>query len=583
MSGRRIVQLVEIDLDTCSLTWGQGACGASFGGSTRHKCFNTFPTCTFRQAYSKSFKTLRFIEPSYALKGGDYIPCLKSTGGYEQEVNIAGYTSNIGSLGVRASVQVNLIDFTDRGTSTDKYWSERMSGAAQSDGVGYDPMDSGTFFGKLKAQNTNYSGRPLRVIQAHYDDNNQLVYDKVRAYVMSEWKGPDSNGNVTIVAKDILSLADDKKALCPKSSQGMVLADIDEMQTTLTLSPEGVGDLEYPASGYATIGSEIIGFTRSGDVLTITRGQLGTQPAKHNANDTVQVAFHVDRERADSVIMRLLTEYSNVSISQIDWVNWQKEFNRWGSSMILSATICKPENVSRLIGEINQLGITVWWDEIAQLVKIKLNHPPDELPAEWNDRNNIISIQQEDNDDERATRMSLWSVQIDPTKGLNKDNFLRNYLNIYVDGESPDYYDESKTHEILTRWMNHGDDASAKIITGRLLNRYKFAPVTYTIKIDAKDDPSLTDVISLDSYVATDETGRNDPRLTQVFYRKDDRNGSTVLVKVQRFQFDARYGIITENTRPRYNESNELQKMRGTYIVGPSLVFADGRAAYQLV
>ena len=197
---RKIVQIVEIDFDVCSLTWGQGACGAAFSSATRHKCFNTFPTCTFRQAYSKTTRTLRFIEPSYAVKGGEYIPCLKSCGGYEQEVNIAGYASNIGALGRRASVQVNLIDFTDRGTLTDKYWSERMSGAAQADGIGYDPMDAGTFFSKLKAQNSNYSGRPLRVIQAHYDDAGQLVYDKIRAYVMSEWKGPDSNGYVTIVA-----------------------------------------------------------------------------------------------------------------------------------------------------------------------------------------------------------------------------------------------------------------------------------------------------------------------------------------------------------------------------------------------
>ena len=91
------------------------------------------------------------------------------------------------------------------------------------------------------------------------------------------------------------------------------------------------------------------------------------------------------------------------------------------------------------------------------------------------------------------------------------------------------------------------------------------------------------DVVSLKSYVSTDITGLESPVLTQVFYRKDDKSGHTVDVRLQRFQFDARYGVITENSRPRYNASTEAQKNKGTYIVGPSLVFADGRPAYQLV
>lgn len=579
----KIVQIVEIDLDTCGRTFGVGACGATLNPANKSKCFNTFPTCSFKQAFQKQSRTLRFIEPSYAVKSGDYIPCLKSVGGYEQIVNIAGYAANIGSLGSRASVQVNLVDFADRGVLTDKYWSERMSGAAQFGGAGYDPMDAGTFFGKLKAQNINYSGRPLRVIQAHYDDAGQLVNDKVRSYVMAEWKGPDSNGSVTIVAKDILSLSDNEKALCPAPSRGRLLNDIDAVQTNARLSPSGIGNAEYPSSGRATIGNEIVTFTRTGDNLTLTRGLQRTQATNHSANDAVQIAFHINRQRADVTIRNLLRDYANIPASWIDFANWQAEFNKWGAGMYLSATICKPENVSKLIGEINQLGITIWWDEVAQLIKLKLNHPPEEPPKEWSDRNNIISIEQEDNDDERATRVSLWSVQIDPTKGVSPDNFLRNYLNVFVDGESPDFYNESKTHTILTRWINHGDDASAKIITGRLLNRYKIAPITYKVLIDAKDDPSLTDVISLDSYIAADETGRSFKRLTQVFYRKDERNGSTVTARLQRFQFDSQYGVITENNRPRYNQSTEAQKDKGTYIVGPSLVFADGRPAYQIV
>lgn len=584
MWGERLATVVEIDIDTCTRTWGAGACTASFGGSVVRKCYNTFPTCNVLRAFNKGVKTLRFCSATFPIKTGDYIPAIDGdVGGSEQEINIAGYKSNIGALGVRATVKVTLKDFTDRDTLTDKYWPERMSGAAQQSGVGYDPLSRGAFWTKFKARNPNYAGRPLRVITGTVTSGGVFVPVTTRSYVMQEMIGPGNSGKVTINASDILSLASNDKAIAPIASQGRILSDITATATSLTLAPSGIGNAEYPASGFATIGSEIVSFTRTGDSMTIVRGRRGTTAATHSANDTVQVAFVVDRVRADEVIRRLLIDYAKVPASYINMTEWRAEFNRWGATMILSATICKPTGVSALIGEINQLGITVWWDEVAQKIRIKLNHPPDETPVEWNDSDNIISIEQEDNDDERATRIVLWSIQIDPTKDLSKENFLRGYATVYVDGESPDFYNESRTKTIYTRWLNHGSDSAAKIITGRLLNRYKVAPVTYRVKIDAKDNPNLADVVSLRSYVSTDITGLELPVLTQVFYRKDDRSGHTVEARLQRFQFDARYGVITENSRPRYNASTEAQKNKGTYIVGPSLVFADGRPAYQLV
>lgn len=584
MWGERLATVVEIDIDTCTRTWGQGACTAAFGGGVVRKCYNSFPTCSVFQAFNKGVQTLRFCNATYPIKTGGYIPAIDGdVAGFEQEVNIAGYRPLSGALGVRATVKVTIKDFTDRDTLTDKYWSERMSGAAQQNGVGYDPMTRGTFWTKFKARNPNYAGRPLRVITGRVTADGAFVPVTTRSYVMTEMVGPGNSGKVTINASDILSLASNDKAIAPLTSQGRLSSDITATDTTFTLSPAGIGNSEYPASGFATIGSEIVSFTRVNNTMTIARGRRGTSAASHSANDTVQVAFAVDRVRADEVIRRLLVNYAKVPASYIPFSEWQAEFDRWGATMILSATICKPTGVSTLIGEINQLGITVWWDEVAQKIRIKLNHPPDQTPVEWSDRDNIISIEQEDNDDERATRVVLWGVQIDPTKDLGKENFLRGYATVFVDGESPNFHNESRTKTIYTRWLNHGSDSAAKIITGRLLNRYKVAPTTYKVKVDAKDNPSLADVVSLKSYVSTDITGLETPVLTQVFYRKDDKSGHTVEVRLQRFQFDARYGVITENSRPRYNLSTEAQKNKGTYIVGPSLVFADGRPAYQLV
>lgn len=585
MALRDIVQVVEIDIDHCGRTFGSAPCLAALNSANQHKCFNTFGTCSYTQAYQKQTLTLKFVEASFPIKGGDYIPALISAGGYEQEVNIAGYGTGskyVGGLGVRASVKVVIADFPDRGVTTDKYWSERISGAAQI-GAGYDPIDRGTFWTKFKARNPNYAGRPLRVIQAHYDVAGGLVYDKVRSYVMDEFSGPDDNGRVTITAKDILSLADNDKALCPRQSQGRVLNDINDNQTQLTLSPPGIGNAEYPASGVIVVGSELMQFTRVNNIMTLTRGILGTQPASHSANDTVQLCYNINRVRADQVIRNMLINYGNIPASYFNTAEWTAEFDRWGNKMQLSATICKPTSVVQLIGEIGQLGVTLWWDELAQRVRVKLNHPPDGPVAEWNDSDNIMSIRQEDNDDERCTQVDMWTVQIDPTKDLSKDNFLRGYVAVSLESVNPNMFGITRSKVIHSRWLNHGDDATVKIITGRLLNRYKRAPVSFTVKLDAKDDPQLTDVVTLNSYIATDITGLPEPRLMQVYYRADDRNGSTVNAKLQLFQFDARYGQIAPNNYPMYNAATAEQKIHGSFFVGPSLVFADGGKPYQFV
>jgi hypothetical protein len=577
---KRFAQVVEIDIDQCTLEFGVGACLATFGPGVVRKCYNSDNTCQFKQYYNKGVNTLRFCDDSYPLKNGNYIPALVKVGGYEQEINIAGFSDKIGGLGVRASVKVTFRDFPYRDTLTDKYFAGRMDGTAQTNEPGYDPLARGSFWTKFKARNPNYAGRPLRVLFGHYSDAGLFVAEKTRHYVMDDMMIA-ADGTVTIEAKDILSLADDKKALAPRGSQGRVLADMTAVQGSLTLSPAGIGDAEYPASGFLTVGSEVMRFTRAGDVMTVTRGQKGTVAATHTANSTVQLCFDVDRVRADTVLYMLLVDYGNIPAGFINFPEWQAEFDRWGSTMVLSATICRPNGVSKLIAEINQLGITIWWDEVAQKIRLRLNRPADTAPAMWSDRNNIISISNEDNDDERATRVEMWTVQIDPTKELNKDNFLRGYNTISVSSESPNAFNGTRTQTIYNRWLNHGADATAKIITGRLLNRYKRAPVTYKVKVDVKDDPSLADVVSLSSYIEADITGKPVDRLTEVFYRADDKNGSTVDVKLQMFQFDARYGLIAENTRGNYNVATDAEKLKGSYFVGPTLLFGDATGPYQ--
>lgn len=582
MLHNRPMTVVEIDIDQCTRTYGVAPCTASLSVSNQHKCYNAWGSCQVFSAFNKGVNTLRFCEDTYPIVGSNYIPALRSVGGYEQEVNISGYMDTLAGLGKRAHVNVDMRDFTDRDTLTDKYWADRMSGAAQWSGVGYDPEKNGTFWSKFKARNPNYAGRPLRVIRGYVDDAGAFVPVETRAYVMTDIKGPNSGGGVTIVAKDILDLAENKKAQAPKVSFGRLLADMTDSQTSLTLNPAGSG-AGYPSSGYITIGSEIMSFTRSGDVMTVVRGQQGTQAATHAVNDSVQVAFHVSNQRADAVIYDLLVNYAGIDPSYIDYPEWQAEFNTWGPAYLLSATICKPTGVVQLLGEICVLGMTIWWDEVNQKIRLQLNHPPMVTPVEINDRNNNISIEQEDNEDERASRIILWTLQLDPTKDKAEGNFERSFVAVSADEELPFAYGDVRSHTIYNRWLNHGSGALVNIIAGRILNRYKRAPISYKVEVDQKDDIQLADVVVLESDMVVDANGLPLKRLTQVYYRKNNDDKATITLGLQRFQFDWYYGSITENSRPTYPLSTDAQKAKGVYMVGPSLKFSDGRDAYRFV
>ena len=391
----KVIKIVEIDVDQCTRTWGSSPCGAALGAINERKCFNSFYTCKFKSAYEAGVNTLRFCESTFGLHGGNFYPVLKSVSGRDQEVNIAGFgQQNIG-IGKRANITIEMNDFPDRGILTDKYWQERISGAAQASGVGYDPMDMGSFWTTFRARNPNYAGRALRVIEAHIADDGSVVYDKTRHYVIDNIASP-SIGTVKITAKDILYLADDEKAVCPKTSRGMLSADISESTNEIWITPPSVAD-EYPSSGTICVGSEIMHYNRSGNYMFLQRGARGTVPSSHSVNDAVQLCYDQYLARADHMIRDLLISFGNIDPSYIDFWEWNREFDRWGTQFILSTTITKPTGVTKLIAEICQLGVTVWWDEVARKVRLRINRPEESTIPDWTEENTLISAKLDDN------------------------------------------------------------------------------------------------------------------------------------------------------------------------------------------
>src|SRR5262249_4787134 len=126
-----------------------------------------------------------------------------------------------------------------------------------------EPYAQGSFWGKWRGRHgTRLRGRALRLIRGFVGQTIDQM--ETRHYVIETTDGPTLDAVYTIEAKDVLKLADDDRSQAPALSTGTLAGSIDAVTTTAALSPSGIGNLDYPASGYVCIGGkEICAFTRS--------------------------------------------------------------------------------------------------------------------------------------------------------------------------------------------------------------------------------------------------------------------------------------------------------------------------------
>ena len=242
--GRRPVSIVELDMDSCSLSFGTGLCAA-----TGEPCYNTRGTCKDVVNYTKTITTYSFIDQSANIPiGQSLIPCVKSV-----SYSPTKLTLNDG-LGYRSKASVTLQDFKHHDKGVDPYVSSRTHDTS-----------SGTYFLKFFARNKYYNGRTIRIKTGYLEDasinyvtdegvvvtdegEDVFIYNdkyhssnfKTREYIIDKIN-ITAEGIVQITGIDVLKKIDNKRSQCPAPSEGNLSADITDSQTTLTLIPSGIG------------------------------------------------------------------------------------------------------------------------------------------------------------------------------------------------------------------------------------------------------------------------------------------------------------------------------------------------------
>lgn len=539
--------------------WGTGAA----------KCFNSRFTCQDPANYEAGTKTVTYGYNEEGLPDAPGVyPALQSVSSRPGELNLSGIDPQAAPLGKRARVTVRLQDFADNDTWLDQYQSERVSGAALLSGVGYEPLNRGRHLARTFARFPYYLGVPVRVRRGYVGD--VVATMPTEHYVMAELKGPGAAGVVTVMAKDVLDLADDAKAVYPSASLGKLLAGIAADDTTCTLSPEGVGDDDYAASGLVRIGREIMGFTRTADVLTLTRAQEGTEAADHSELDVVQECGVLDGLSINVAAETVLKYKTTAFDALIPTADWQEENDNWYAGLTIGRVIIsKPTGKNQLVGELCQLGCMIWWDAVAQEAKFKINAPllPGETYYSVTDETGLLEGTPDLDKAEDQRISSLWLYH--GVRDWTDDAFAsRNFNKVTVAAVSENLYGQDAIKEIFTRWFGRaGDDGTANIITERLLARYKDTPNIVSGTLDVKDraDVALGSRIEVETYVLLDVDGAMLVEPMQVNYAEyaDDR----VKFRAETYRLDGRFAFwLDDGTAPAdYESATEAQRATGAF------------------
>jgi hypothetical protein len=466
---REHIFVVELDLDNCTRTYGSSPCLAAVGVTGDQRCFNTRASCQYPSAYVATAKTYRHCTARSPHPSGlTAVPDLESVQMSPSVVDLSG------GLGVRASVALSFKDHPSSDSGIDPYLSTRS----------YDPLATGTYWNKLRARSKYYQGRPLRLLSGYLVNG---AYDaanfQTRHYVIESIDVSDGSANIT--AKDPLKLADNNRSQAPKPSTGQLASGITATQTSVSLTPAGVGSAEYPASGFIRVRSEIMGFTRTADALTLTRGRFNTTAAAQSAGDSVQLCLHYESESVDDIISDLLENYAGVDPTFIPATDWADEINDYLPGL-LSTLITEPVGVSVLLKELGeQAPHSLFWDERDQEIKLVATKPPGTSSATYTG-DSIISLSTTDEREMRISTVFVYFGQIDPTKKLDeRDNYAQTYVR--ADATSIEQYGSTQIKTIFSRWISSVNKAAAVLLASRTGRRFADTPRSITYQVDAKD------------------------------------------------------------------------------------------------
>lgn len=402
-------------------------------------------------------------------------------------------------LGSRARLEVAFVDMphSDTGEGFDPYVDLRD----------YNPYEQGSFWPKFRARQPFLRGAPM--VWYMGEEGQTIDEMEARHFLVENFTGPTEAGEFRIVGLDPLKMLDGDRAQCPVLSEGRLQADITDSQTSLQLTPTGIGET-YPTSGLAHIGGdEIVSYTRVGDVMTIVRAQMTTEANEHVAGDRVQVIEVFDSMDVADIIYRLVTEFAYFPPEWIPLLEWQAETEAY-LNRVFTAYIAEPTSVNKLVAELmQQAGLSIWWDALGQLLRLRvlrqISTQSEFFDEALYDRGSFRITEQQD---KRISQVWTFFGQKNPLLNVDdKYNYRSSVLSVDLEAERS--YQSSQVEKIYSRWIAQGGRSAAERVNSLILSRYRIPPRLFSFELvrGAQGNPELGAGYTIGHRVLQDATG----------------------------------------------------------------------------
>lgn len=506
--GREPVQIVEIEQPICTNTFGVTPCTAT--GTDDQKCHNTRATCldTANYALDATPLSLFFVSgktAEMAIADVPYpIPSLVRVSTSPTRINLAGANPDAQGLGNRALATIRLKDHAHTDRRVDPYV----------DGRSWDPLDParGSFWSRWKVRNKYRNNIRINIYEGYAGD--ALSAMKKRSYFLYSLTGPDSDGAVTIQAKDVLYRIEERQAQAPKASPGELYAAIGSGDTSIEVA--GAVEADYGATGTLRINDELMTYSAratsaNGITFTITaRGTDNTTAASHDAEDAVQECLRFAADKLDTVLTTLLDTFGGVPAAMLDSASWATEIAAFLISYDLTTVITEPTAVNKLVSELQeQIPFYLWWDERAALVRLKAIIGITEVPATLTAETHFLagSVKFRELPRQRVSQAWVYYSIRDFTQGLRETtNYAQQHVLANLETEADELYGTPSIRKVFSRWLRSG--ALAANTATKILTRYVDVPVEVTFSMDAKDRGYwVGDIFKLSHHLFTDAFG----------------------------------------------------------------------------
>jgi hypothetical protein len=475
-------------------------------------------TVTAPNIYTYKFCSERSPHPN---KMNNVVPCLSNVSIAPSKIDASG------GIGARSSVSVTMIDLpaSDR-NGVDPYLADRT----------YNPWDVGLYFIKWRARNANYENYNARVLSGYIENNTfEKENFELRGYVIAAMTA--TNGSAGFKFKDPLQLVSNKKALAPMPSNGTLTSAITNSATSIGLQPSGIGNDEYPTFGIIKIKGEVFTFTRSGDALTVVRGQYNTVATTHDSGDTVQICLNYDGTKSvDLVQADLMINYAKMQPINIPRGAWAAEVGSFLTSNP-NRLITDPTPVDDLIGELCEQWThkLFWGDRVRQVQLVALKAPPAGELNSLTSNKNLLELSVSDQPSMQLSTIFVMYGQFNPTKKIDeKDNYQITASRVNVDAIAR--YDSNNSVTIYAPWIATGNGAAARRIATLKGRRFGIVPRQIAFALEDKD--SLTWLGDVKSILHPDIADQNGNAVATNFEITQASEGDTFTYQALEYNYD---------------------------------------------